>query len=191
MPNILHRCAIRTPIGPMVALASERALCALEFDLPERQALLARRLQHHHGEPRILDGSPELPILAATRRWLADYFARRSGPDIELAPCGTAFEQRVWKRLREIPPGSRVTYGELAAALGLPAGARAVGGASRRNPISLIVPCHRVVGASGSLTGYGGGLENKAWLLQHEAADSARVGDRRRAAAGAGSQLQP
>lgn len=192
MPNTLHRCMLATPLGPMVAVASERALCGLEFDLPKRQELLALRLRNFHGDPRLVDDAPELPIFVATRRWLADYFAHRPVSAVPLELRGSDFEERVWQRLCQIPLGERVTYGELAAELGLQAGARAVGGASRRNPISLLVPCHRVVGATGSLTGYGGGIENKGWLLRHEEAHSARVGGRRGiSGARASSQLHP
>lgn len=189
----LHRCVLSTPIGPMVAVASDQALCGLDFDLPQRLAMLAARLQGYYGNPELVNASPELPIFVATRRWLSDFFAQRPAAPVPMDLRGSLFEQRVWKRLGAIPFGGRVTYGELAAELGLPAGARAVGGASRRNPIALIVPCHRVVGATGSLTGYGGGLENKAWLLEHEAAGSARLGagTGRRTAVRPGSQLQP
>lgn len=172
MDTILRRCTIPTPIGPMVALASDEALCVLEFDSPTRRGLLEARLRGFYGSPRLVDEDPKdpSPILAATRRWLVEYFEGRF-PVIPfpLDARGSAFEQRVWALLRTLPTGTCATYGELAARLGMPAGARAVGGASRRNPISILVPCHRVVGADGSLTGYGGGLDNKRRLLQHEA----------------------
>lgn len=172
MDTTLRRCLIPTPIGTMVALASDEALCVLEFDSPTRRGLLEARLRSYYGSPRLVDEDPAnpSPILTAARRWLGEYFAGRF-PVIPfpLDARGSSFEQRVWALLRTLPAGTRATYGELAARLGMPAGARAVGGASRRNPISILVPCHRVVGSDGALTGYGGGLDNKEHLLQHEA----------------------
>jgi methylated-DNA-[protein]-cysteine S-methyltransferase len=100
---------------------------------------------------------------------LREYFAgERTSFDLELAPVGTEFQRRVWKALEEIPYGETRSYGELAAAVGSPGAARAVGLANGRNPIGIIVPCHRVIGANGSLTGYGGGLERKHVLLELE-----------------------
>jgi methylated-DNA-[protein]-cysteine S-methyltransferase len=100
---------------------------------------------------------------------LAEYFAgTRTEFDLALAPVGTPFQQRVWAELRAIPYGETTTYGELAAAIGRPAASRAVGHANGHNPISIVVPCHRVIGTSGSLTGYGGGLARKRFLLALE-----------------------
>ena len=103
---------------------------------------------------------------------LGEYFAgRRTGFDLDLAPHGTAFQRRVWRALLYVPCGTTTTYGSLAASLGMGAGSgRAVGAAVGRNPISIIVPCHRVLGGDGRLTGYAGGLERKQWLLRHEGA---------------------
>jgi methylated-DNA-[protein]-cysteine S-methyltransferase len=107
---------------------------------------------------------------AAARGALAAYFAgeRDAFAGLALDPAGTPFQHRVWAALRAIPYGETRSYSELAAALGSPGAARAVGLANGRNPISIVVPCHRVVGADGSLTGYGGGVERKAALLAHE-----------------------
>ena len=108
--------------------------------------------------------------LAEPARQLAEYFAgERTEFELELAPAGTAFQQRVWALLLEIPYGETTTYGALADELGNPRTVRAVGLANGRNPISIVVPCHRVIGADGSLVGYGGGLERKRTLLAHEA----------------------
>ncbi|KEZ75854.1 methylated-DNA--[protein]-cysteine S-methyltransferase [Salinisphaera hydrothermalis] len=105
----------------------------------------------------------------AARQQLDEYFAgQRQTFDLALAPNGTAFQQRVWAALADIPFGHTENYGELARRIGSPRAARAVGLANGRNPIPIIVPCHRVIGADGSLTGYGGGIERKRWLLQHE-----------------------
>lgn len=100
---------------------------------------------------------------------LGQYFAgSRQCFDLHLSPAGTDFQRAVWEHLRAIPFGETQTYGDLANALGKPTAARAVGAATGRNPLSIVVPCHRLVGASGSLTGYAGGVERKAWLLDHE-----------------------
>ena len=111
------------------------------------------------------------PVLHAARRWLDDYFAglRPDISKIPLAPFGTPFQQRVWNMLRAIPYGSTTTYGALAQRLAPPRmAAQAVGGAVGRNPIAIIIPCHRVVGSGGALTGYAAGLDIKRHLLQHE-----------------------
>jgi methylated-DNA-[protein]-cysteine S-methyltransferase len=106
---------------------------------------------------------------AAVRQQLTDYFAGRLTEfDLPLAPRGTDFQQKVWQALQTIPYGETISYGELAQQIGQPNASRAVGLANGSNPISIIVPCHRVIGASGKLTGYGGGIERKQWLLNHE-----------------------
>lgn len=111
----------------------------------------------------------ESPLLAEAEQQLNEYFAGlRQEFDLPLAPKGTAFQQQVWAALRRIPYGETRTYGQLAALLGRPKAARAVGGGCHRNPIGIIIPCHRVVGANGALTGYAGGLENKQYLLELE-----------------------
>lgn len=108
---------------------------------------------------------------------LEEYFTgARQDFDLSLNPSGSAFQLRVWHQLRSIPYGTTTSYGRLAAELDPPGFSRAVGSANGRNPISIIVPCHRVVGADGSLTGYGGGLPAKRWLLEHEAAHAAPTG---------------
>ncbi|HSJ74127.1 MAG TPA: methylated-DNA--[protein]-cysteine S-methyltransferase [Miltoncostaeaceae bacterium] len=104
-------------------------------------------------------------------RQLAEYFAGdRTGFDIAMRLDGPAFDRRVWDALREIPHGTTTTYGELASRIGAPGQARAVGSANARNPLAIIVPCHRVIGGGGRLTGYAGGLERKRALLAHEGA---------------------
>jgi methylated-DNA-[protein]-cysteine S-methyltransferase len=108
--------------------------------------------------------------LAPLRRQLEEYFAgERHEFELELAPSGTPFQLDVWRALCAIPYGDTASYGEVAAAVGQPGAARAVGGANNRNPIAIVIPCHRVIGASGSLTGYGGGLPRKQRLLALEA----------------------
>lgn len=114
------------------------------------------------------------PVLARAAAQLAEYFAgRRREFDVPLGPRGTAFQQRVWSELGRIPFGETRSYGELACTLGRPSASRAVGAANGRNPISILVPCHRVIAGSGALTGYAGGLDAKRWLLAHEARGAA------------------
>jgi methylated-DNA-[protein]-cysteine S-methyltransferase len=108
-------------------------------------------------------------VLDAAAAQLAEYFAgSRRTFELPLGPRGTGFQQRVWRALEAIPYGETRSYGELARAIGRPAASRAVGTANARNPISIIVPCHRVIAASGALTGYAGGMAAKRWLLDHE-----------------------
>lgn len=141
--------AIETPIGPLTLQADEAAVTAIRF-----------------GADGARDASP---LLDAAEAQLREYFAgARRTFDLPLAPHGTAFQQRVWAALRAIPYGETRTYGELAAAIDSPNAGRAVGMANHRNPIPIIIPCHRVIGANGTLTGYAGGLEIKRRLLALE-----------------------
>ena len=119
--------------------------------------------------PTLIDESTEHG--EAAKRWLQRFFAGEpvNGRELALDLRGTEFELKVWNRLLDIPPGETMSYGDLARALHTPQGSRAVGLANGANPISIVVPCHRVIGADGTLTGYGGGLERKRWLLAHEA----------------------
>jgi methylated-DNA-[protein]-cysteine S-methyltransferase len=126
-----------------------------------------------HAKPVDPAWTPDDDAFTDVRAQLAEYFAgNRQDFDLPLHPSGSAFQLRVWQQLRSIPYGVTTSYGQLAAELDPPGFSRAVGSANGRNPISIIVPCHRVVGADGSLTGYGGGLPAKRWLLEHEAAHS-------------------
>lgn len=145
-----------SPVGTLTLVAEDGVLAGVF--LPD----------HRHAP------SLDLPVdpadLPAAREQLIAYFARDLKEfDLPLMAHGTPFQEQVWAALRTIPYGQTWTYGELAAALGRPSAVRAVGLANGRNPLSVVVPCHRVVGAGGSLTGYGGGLAAKAWLLDHEA----------------------
>ncbi|GAB2802156.1 methylated-DNA--[protein]-cysteine S-methyltransferase [Halomonas shantousis] len=108
-------------------------------------------------------------LIERCKTQLAEYFqGRRQGFDVPLTPQGTAFQQRVWSQLRQVPYGQTCSYAAISNAIGCPQSHRAVGAANGRNPLSIIVPCHRVIGSSGKLTGYAGGLERKQWLLRHE-----------------------
>lgn len=121
------------------------------------------------GDTTLTGTACSTPVLEATRTQLAEYFAgTRRDFDLPLAPRGTGFQQIVWRALTTIGYGETWSYGQLARAIGRPAASRAVGAANGRNPLAIIVPCHRVIGANGTLTGYGGGLPAKKWLLQHE-----------------------
>jgi methylated-DNA-[protein]-cysteine S-methyltransferase len=115
---------------------------------------------------------------AATRAQLTEYFAgERATFELPLAAEGTGFQHKVWNALCEIPYGETISYGELARRIGQPSAARAVGLANGSNPLPIVVPCHRVIGADGSLTGFGGGIERKRWLLAHEARHTKAVRD--------------
>lgn len=134
------------------------------------EALTALYLPDHAGSsmPEMVgrdDPGPFATVVAELEAWFA---GERTCFEVPLAPAGTPFQQEVWGALRAIPYGQTRGYGELAASVGRPGAARAVGLANGRNPISVIVPCHRVIGVSGALTGYGGGVERKRWLLDHE-----------------------
>ena len=163
----LHRQQLATPLGAMLALASDQGLCALEFDTGKRHARLEARLQRWFPPHAMVD--VDTPFFARTREWLAAYFDGNAidAPTLDLR--GAPFELRVWAALQQIPFGAKTSYGAIATSIGAPGAARAVGAANGANPVSLIVPCHRVIGSSGTLVGYGGGLEKKKWLLEHEA----------------------
>ena len=171
----LFRGFVSTPIGDMLALASDEGLCALEFTTvrgagrgQERLSRLSARLDRWFPPHEFVDR--DTPTLRRARAWLEAYFAGISAEvgDLPLDMRGAPFEKRVWQALTRIPPGETTSYGAIAAALDAPGASRAVGAANGANPVSIVVPCHRVVGASGALTGYGGGLERKTWLIDHE-----------------------
>ena len=171
----LYRTILPTPLGEMLALASDEGLCALEFTTVKGRARGEERLTRLHARlkrwfPRHDVVDAETPVIARTRAWLAAYFEGSAADigDLSLDMRGAPFEQRVWTALRTIPPGQTTSYGAIAQALGSPGASRAVGAANGANPVAIIVPCHRVIGSSGSLTGYGGGLDRKTWLIDHE-----------------------
>lgn len=166
---------IETPLGPMLAVADAHALHLLEF--ADRPALMAEleRIKMRTGQAIIMADNP---VIVVTRQALRDYFMGESADfPIRLAPAGTPFQHRVWDTLRAIPSGETRSYADLAKALDQPSATRAVAQANGANPLAIIVPCHRVIGADGSLTGYGGGLWRKQWLLRHEARMKAEVGN--------------
>ena len=148
-----------TPLGPLRLMATDQGLRGIYFE-------------DHKGAPEApFPNAPEHPVLRQAVLQLEEYFTgRRQQFELPLDAVGTAFQQRVWNQLRDIPFGVTATYGELAQRLEVPKASRAVGAANGRNPLSIVVPCHRVVGRNGKLTGYAGGLSAKEWLLQHERA---------------------
>lgn len=160
----MSNCSARidTPLGPL--------LCRLNAN----NALVELKLMHQEAGPA--DAAAEDDAIAGVRKQLAEYFAgRRNRFSIALAPAGTDFQQRVWQELLRIPYGETITYTELAVRLGDAKAVRAVGRANGANPIWIIIPCHRVVGADGSLTGYAGGIEVKRYLLELEGARQATL----------------
>jgi methylated-DNA-[protein]-cysteine S-methyltransferase len=159
---------IPSPVGVLTLAWDDESLRALDFDgFDDRfHALLVAQYR----ECRLT----EAVIPADYRLALEAYFAGdlTQIDHIRVRAAGTPFQQQVWAELRRIPAGTTASYGELAARLGKPGASRAVGRANGSNPVGIIVPCHRVIGANGSLTGYGGGMERKRWLLEHERAHS-------------------
>ena len=158
----------QSPLGKLLVISNDQAITGLwmdsqRYDGPELQKI-----------PQDM-AAKELPVLRLAVEWLDRYFAgdRPKTEDLPLAPEGSAFRQIVWRLLCQIPYGELVTYGEIArrtaAIMNRPSmSAQAVGGAIGHNPIGIIIPCHRVIGSDGSLTGYAGGLDKKRWLLEHE-----------------------
>lgn len=155
--NYYDYCA--SPQGRILLVADDAGLCGLYFDGQKhfpRQVKTWRRDRHH-------------ALLEQAKRELAEFFAgKRRQFDVPLSPAGTAFQRAVWKAISTIGFGDTISYGELARRAGFPGSARAAGAATGRNPIGIVVPCHRVVGADGSLTGYAGGLAKKRALLALE-----------------------
>ena len=155
--------AHQSPIGPLTAAERAGRVCLLHFgaDGPDIDPVLER---WYPGEPRVRRPLPE--VADALRRYFAGDLAALDAVPAELN--GTPFQKTVWQALRRIPPGTTISYGELARRIGQPTSVRAVGAANGANPVAVIVPCHRVIGSNGTLTGYGGGLDRKRWLLAHE-----------------------
>jgi methylated-DNA-[protein]-cysteine S-methyltransferase len=173
---------IESPVGELLASADEaRQITGVHF-LSEAEgpgSAAYGRLRHSPGgrtPARDSNWVRDERALEPLRGQLEEYFAgERQEFDLDLAPGGTPFQMQVWRALREIPYGETASYGEIAAAVGQPGAARAVGGANNRNPIAIVIPCHRVIGSNGTLTGYGGGLPRKQQLLALEAGVSALV----------------
>jgi methylated-DNA-[protein]-cysteine S-methyltransferase len=161
----LYRTTMPSPVGELTLVADDTALRLISFPSDAPTSVDPTDIDRD-----VIDvAAGEHAVLAIAARQLQEYFdGSRTDFDIPLAPEGTPFQQQAWSVLRSIPFGATMSYGEQAAALGDRKRARAVGAANGRNPIPIIVPCHRVVGSNGHLTGFGGGIESKAWLLDHE-----------------------
>ncbi len=154
-----HYASVDSPIGELLLIGDGRSLSALK--------MIDDGDYRGQSEGLTRDDARFVDVIAQ----LEEYFAgERTDFELDLAPEGTEFQLSVWDALSEIPFGETRSYGEIAAAVGRPKAARAVGMANNRNPIAVIVPCHRVIGASGDLVGYGGGMDRKVWLLDHERA---------------------
>lgn len=158
----VHHFSYQSPIGILEIVGSEEGIQAILFVEKKEQAI-----------PSVIPTNEiaiSLPIpVQQCIRQLDEYFAgNRTEFEVLLAPEATEFQQKVWGQLMDIPWGQTVTYGKIAKKIGQPKAAQAVGAANGQNPIPIIVPCHRVIGSSGALTGYAGGLWRKSWLLAHE-----------------------
>ena len=156
-----------TPVGPLTLVADEQnRLSHVEFGDP--MPPLDAAYSHHDANRSVPVGG----VLAETTRQLDEYFAgTRREFELDLAPRGTTFQLAVWDALRAIPYGATVSYGDIARSVGRPNAVRAVGQANGRNPLAIVVPCHRVIGSDHSLTGYGGGIDRKRFLLALEGAE--------------------
>ena len=157
MSVIGARCWLKTPLG-LLELVSREGTLLDEIHLPGEMS-----------RKRPVDRGNE-PVLRQACQQLTEYFSGdRLEFDLPLRPQGTPFQQKVWRALQEIPFGATASYREIATAVGQPTACRAVGGANGRNPLPIVIPCHRVIGANGALVGFSAGLDHKSWLLRHEA----------------------
>jgi methylated-DNA-[protein]-cysteine S-methyltransferase len=154
----IYYAEISSPLGDLLLVSDGVSLLGVYYE------------DHRRGPARDANWRQDTAPFNQVQDELAAYFAGElQAFSVKLAPRGSDFQREVWNELGRIPPGKTLTYAELAARVGRPKAIRAVGAANARNPISIIVPCHRVVGSNGTLTGYAGGLERKEWLLRHEA----------------------
>jgi methylated-DNA-[protein]-cysteine S-methyltransferase len=158
---------IDSPVGPLTLAARDGRVCVLHFNAAANDEAVVTTTLHRHypGETIERQGDPAGAVSAVTAYFGGTLHALDA---IEVELNGTAFQKRVWEALRHVPTGSTSTYAALARSIGAAAAVRAVGAANGANPVAVIVPCHRIIGTNGTLTGYGGGLERKRWLLEHE-----------------------
>ena len=159
---------ISSPVGDVIVGTDEAGALRI-VDFTDYEARMRRLLDRQYGKGKVV--LEEARKASGAARALAHYFQGdlKAIADVKTANGGTQFQRKVWKALRAIPAGRTTSYGALARKLSMPRAARAVGLANGANPIAIVVPCHRVIGADGSLTGYGGGMRRKEWLLAHEA----------------------
>ncbi len=155
---------IASPIDDILIVVDEDKMCALDY--VDYEPRMMRLLEHRYGPVRLVEAENPCGFSDLVRRYFGGEY--QSLDEIPVSTGGTAFQQEVWLALRTVAPGTTITYGKLAAQLGKPNAYRAVGATNALNPIGIVLPCHRVIGADASLTGYAGGLERKRWLLQHE-----------------------
>lgn len=164
MPRALTLTEIETPVGALTLLLDGETVLICEF--ADRQTRVEQQIERFYTGCTITAGECPPAVAGAFKAYFESETSALGG--LKSHPEGTAYEERVWRALKDIPAGETSSYGALAKTLG--SSARAVGRANGRNPVALIHPCHRVIGADGSLTGYAGGLERKEWLLRHEGA---------------------
>ena len=167
-PERLRLDRLPTAIGEALIVTDEAGVLRA-FDWADCEAGMTRLLRLHYGTLTPQPGRAPAELLRRLRRYFDGDLGALDG--IAWRTGGTPFQRKVWQALTRIPPGETLNYGALAARLGCASAVRAVGAANGANPISVVVPCHRVIGADGSLTGYGGGIERKQWLLDHERAE--------------------
>ncbi len=164
-PEHLTLDRVATPVGEVLLVTDgEGAVRALDF--ADYEARMTRLLARHAPGATLTAGRAPEPVRRAVEAWFGGDLTALDGLVVKTG--GTEFQRTVWAALRTIPAGETRSYGQLAAAIGSPRAVRAAGLANGQNPIAVIVPCHRVIGANGALTGYAGGLERKRWLLKHE-----------------------
>ena len=169
-PETLTLDRVATPTGEVLLVVdADGVVRALDFAGYEDR--MSRLLRRHWGEVELVEGRAPAAVRSAVEAWFGGDLTALDG--LRVKTNGTDFQRAVWAALRAIPAGETRTYGQLAAAIGSPKAVRAAGLANGQNPIAVIVPCHRVIGANGALTGYAGGLERKQWLLAHEGARAA------------------
>ncbi|WP_304190733.1 methylated-DNA--[protein]-cysteine S-methyltransferase [Phenylobacterium aquaticum] len=166
-PQILVLSRLATPIGEALLVTDEDGVLRA-FDFADYEDRMRKLMRRHYGDQAIGEGAPPAALAETFGRYFAGDLDALDG--LEMRTNGTVFQRRVWAALRTIPSGKTLSYKGLAERIGSPKAMRAVGLANGANPVALVAPCHRVIGADGSLTGYGGGLHRKQWLLTHEGA---------------------
>jgi methylated-DNA-[protein]-cysteine S-methyltransferase len=160
----METAKLDTPIGELTIFVAAGRLCGLAFE--EQPEALRRQLERQFGSPELRPRRDPGGVLSRLRAYFAGELSALDGIVTDVR--GTTFQRRVWNALTRIPVGATWSYAQLAAEIGAPAAVRAVGAANGRNPIAIVIPCHRVIASDGTLCGYGGGLDRKRWLLQHE-----------------------
>lgn len=167
----IETATLKTPAGRLFVAVHDGSLVALTFR--QDLSLIKRYLERRFPGSRLTASADPGGLLPTLRRWLDGDAAALRGLQTETR--GTPFQETVWRALRRIPVGSTVSYAELARRIGRPTAVRAVAAANAANPVAIVIPCHRVIGSDGSLTGYAGGVDRKAWLLAREAAAAGRL----------------